>query len=279
MSYDNTCKFIAETFTADLTAWLLGEPVEMTVMEPSELVAEPVRADSLVMLESRSLIFHTEFQVEPRADVPYRMANYRLRVYHRHPEKEMQQVVVYLRETQSPRVFQTTFELARMRHEFDVIRIWEEPVERFLETPGLLPFAVLARTSDREATLRQVSGQIEAIGDREQQGDVAASTAVLAGLVLEKQFIRSVLREDVMKESVIYQDIVSTAEERGRDKGKREEGLSFASRLLKRRFGTLSPEVMQEIEELSLVALEELGEALFDISDEAGLTAWLRERQ
>lgn len=61
MSYDNTCKFIAEAFTADLTVWLLGEPVEMAVLEPSELVAEPVRVDSLVMLESRSLIFHTEF--------------------------------------------------------------------------------------------------------------------------------------------------------------------------------------------------------------------------
>lgn len=112
------------------------------------------------------------------------MANYRLQVYRRYPEKEMRQVVVYLRKTGSPRVFQKKFELTRTRHEFDVIRIWEEPAERFLETPGLLPFAVLARTSDREATLRRVSGQIEAIGDRGQRSDLAVSTAVLAGLVL-----------------------------------------------------------------------------------------------
>ncbi len=79
-----------------------------------------------------------------------------------------------------------------------------------------------------------------------------------------------------MKESVIYQEIVSTAEERGRDLGKREEGLSFVSRLLKHRFTELSPELQQQIENLSLQSLEELGEALLDVSSEADLAAWLQ---
>lgn len=78
-----------------------------------------------------------------------------------------------------------------------------------------------------------------------------------------------------MKESVTYQSIVATAEERGRY----EEGLSFVSRLLKRRLGTLSPDLIQRIEGLSLQSLEDLGEALLDLSNEAELTAWLQNRR
>jgi predicted transposase YdaD len=36
--YDNTCKFIAEKFSQDIAEWLLGESIELTVLEPTELV-------------------------------------------------------------------------------------------------------------------------------------------------------------------------------------------------------------------------------------------------
>ncbi len=275
MSYDSVCKFIAETFTADIATWLLGEPVELVRLEPAELLSNPIYADTLVLLESKNLILHVEFQVEPKPEIPFRMLDYAVRAIRRSPEKSLRQVVVYLRRSQSPLVSQTAYERQGTRHEFQVVRIWEEPASRFQTLPGLLPFATLAMTSDPERTLRQVSGQIESIGDRKQRGDVAASVAILAGLVLENSLVRSVLREDVMKESVVYQDIVATAEERGRQK----EGLSFASRMLKRRFGELPPEIMQQVEELSLASLEQLGEALFDLSDEDSLAAWLRNHR
>lgn len=274
MSFDSVCKFIAENFTADVTTWLLGEPVELARLEPSELLSSPIYADTLVLLESRSLILHIEFQVEPKPELPFRMADYAIRSFRRFPgpEKRLRQVVVYLRQSQSPLVYQTTFERDGMRHEFEVIRIWEVPASRFQELPGLLPFAVLAQTSNPEETLRWVVEQIEGISDRSQRGEVAASAAILAGLVLDKRLIRSVLREDVMKESVVYQDIVATAEERGR----REEGLSLVMRQLERRVGKLSPSLQKRVGELSLATLEELGVELLDFSGEADLAAWLR---
>ncbi|WP_017324142.1 DUF4351 domain-containing protein [Synechococcus sp. PCC 7336] len=280
MSFDSVCKFIAETFTADLATWLLGEPVEFARLEPSELLSSPIYADSLVLLESEDLVLQVEFQVEPKVEIPFRMADYAIRGFRRFPNKTVRQVVIYLRRSQSPLVYQTSFDRDGIHHEFEVIRIWEEPASQFQELPGLLPFAVLAQTSDRERTLRQVSERIEAIGDREQRGDVAASTAILAGLVLEKELIRSVLREDVMKESVIYREIVSTAEARGRSEGRQEgrrEGeLSLVLRLLKHRFGELAPELLLQVESLSLDSLEELGEALLDFSSEADWVAWLQ---
>lgn len=84
-----------------------------------------------------------------------------------------------------------------------------EPAEALLTAPGLLPLACLGRTDDRTATLRQVAEQIEDMGDRRTQGNLSASTAILAGLILEKDLIRRILRREIMQESVIYLRLLS----------------------------------------------------------------------
>jgi predicted transposase/invertase (TIGR01784 family) len=56
-------------------------------LEPSELSVEPIRVDSVILLESDNQILHAEFQVDPKADVAFRMVDYRLRLYRRSPEK------------------------------------------------------------------------------------------------------------------------------------------------------------------------------------------------
>jgi predicted transposase/invertase (TIGR01784 family) len=85
MTYDNTCKFIAEQFSADIASWLLGESVVLSRLEPSELSLEPIRADALILLQSRDIVLHCEFQTDPDPDMPFRMLDYRLRVYRRYP--------------------------------------------------------------------------------------------------------------------------------------------------------------------------------------------------
>jgi predicted transposase YdaD len=50
--YDDTCRFLAEHFSADFASWLLGKPVTMTELKPSELSLDPIRADALILLES-----------------------------------------------------------------------------------------------------------------------------------------------------------------------------------------------------------------------------------
>jgi predicted transposase/invertase (TIGR01784 family) len=141
--YDNVCKFLAENFPADLASWLIGQPISFTQLSPTELNVEPIRADSLIVLDSPELLLHGEFQVKPDPEIPARMANYRLRIYNRFPHKAVRQFVIYLRPTRSPLVYETSFEIPGLRHEFEVIRLWEQPVEAFLQAPGLLPFAIL----------------------------------------------------------------------------------------------------------------------------------------
>jgi predicted transposase/invertase (TIGR01784 family) len=280
MSFDNTCKFLAENFSVDIATWLLGTPIALTKLEPSELFAEPIRADAVIFLESKDLLLHIEFQTDPDPEIGFRMTDYRLRGFRRYPQKQMRQIVVYLRPTQSERVYQTHFELSGLRHEFEVVRLWEQPTEIFLSSPGLLPFAVLSRTTERLDVLREVALRVENIAERRVQSNVAAASAILAGLLLEKEVIHRVLRSDIMRESVIYREIEAEAEARGEArgeaKGKIEGELNFALRLLVRRVGTIAPETEAQIRTLSLPQLEELGEALLDFSQPSDLQDWLR---
>ncbi len=105
MTYDNTCKFLAENFSADFASWLLGQPLELTKLEPSELSVEPIRADSVIFLASISLILQIEFQTRPDQNMAFRMLDYWVRLHRKYPDKEIYQIVIYLKPSDSPLVF------------------------------------------------------------------------------------------------------------------------------------------------------------------------------
>jgi len=214
--YDNTCKFLAENFSTDFASWLLGKAIPLTKIEPSELSLEPIRTDSVIFLESSKIVLHIEFQTATDETMAYRMANYWLRLYAKYPNKEIYQVVIYLKQTNSPLAHQTSFRSKQLNHEFNVIRLWEQPTKIFQQYLGLLPLAVLSKTNNPEATLRDVAKQIENITDKRLQSSVAASTAIISGIALDKSIIQRLLRSEIMKESVIYQDILLEGKAEGR---------------------------------------------------------------
>lgn len=280
--FDPTCKFLAESFPADFAAWLLGESTALTKLSPTELSLEPIRADSLILLNSDKLVLQIEFQTEPDAVMAFRLTDYRLRVFRRFPRKQMRQVVVYLTPTGSDLVYQNTFEIPKLRYEFEVIRLWEQPTQPFLDAIGLLPLAVLTQTQNKAETLRQVASKVEALTDRRVQSNVAASAAILAGLTLKQDFINQVLRKETMQQSVIYQEwkeeFLQEGRQEGRQEGALEEAQSLVLRLLARRLGDITSEAEAEVCSLSLPLLEKLGEALLDFSEPSDLRNWLRNR-
>jgi predicted transposase/invertase (TIGR01784 family) len=225
--YDDTCRFLAEQFSADFASWLLGEPITLTELKPSELSLDPIRADALILLESDESVLHLEFQTRPKRDIPFRMLDYRVRVYRRYPDKAMLQVVVYLQPTGSDLVRQNSFTLERTRHEFDIVCLWEQSAEVFLQYPGLLPFATLGQSADAEATLRQVAQAVGQIADPTVQANLTAASAILAGIRLEEEVIYRLLRRDIMQESVIYRSIQREAEERAEARKQREIALNL----------------------------------------------------
>lgn len=44
---------------------------------------EPIRADALILRQSEEIVLHIEFQTQPDKNIPFRMTDYRLRVYRR----------------------------------------------------------------------------------------------------------------------------------------------------------------------------------------------------
>jgi predicted transposase/invertase (TIGR01784 family) len=205
--YDDTCRFLAEHFSADFASWLLGESVTLTEIQPSELSLDPIRADAMILLQSDESILHIEFQTLPKENIPFRMLDYRVRGDRRYRGKPMRQVVIYLKPTTSELVYQTSYNLERTHHEFDVVRLWEQPASLFLQYPGLLPFATLGQSESPAEMLRQVTQIVDRIEEPATQSNLMAASAILAGLRLEEDVIYRLVRRDIMQESVIYRSI------------------------------------------------------------------------
>ncbi|MCA6508449.1 MAG: Rpn family recombination-promoting nuclease/putative transposase [Pseudanabaena sp.] len=252
---DNICKFLAESFSRDFASWILGEAIALTKIEPSELSVEPIRADSVIFLESTKIILHIEFQTEPNKNIPFRMADYRLRLYRKFPDRQIHQVVIYLTPSQSLLVHETTFRIGSLNHEFNVIRLWEQPTEIFQQYQGLFPFAVLTKTENPTDTLRQVVKQIENIADKQVQSNVAASTAIISGIALNKEIIQRLLRSEIMKESVIYQEILLEGKAEGKAEGIAETANQIALNMMR---SNISVELIAQFTGLTLKQIQKL---------------------
>jgi predicted transposase/invertase (TIGR01784 family) len=222
--YDNICKALAESFPTDFATWLLGKPIPFTKLEPTELSNEPIRADSVIFLESSDVILHLEFQTQPDAKIPLRMIDYCLRLHRKFPKRQIHQVVIYLKRSTSLLVYETEFNLSNTNHKFNAIRLWEQPTEIFNQYLGLLPFAPLSDTNNPEETLKQVANRIENISDKTVQSLVSASTYITSGLVLNQEAINRLLRErDYERVSNLSSNFRRRGSQRGSQRGSKGE--------------------------------------------------------
>ncbi|MEA5578522.1 DUF4351 domain-containing protein [Anabaena sp. UHCC 0451] len=244
--------------------WLIAEDINEIEVLPTELPINPIRADALFRLPKLNRILHLEIQTTPKSDtpMPVRMLDYWLRIYRKYL-CPVQQVVIFLQETNSPDVFVDRLIVGNTRHQYQVIRVWEEDSEILLKSPALLPLAVLAKTDEPNKLLQQVALEIDKIEEQAQQNTIAACVELLAGLKFEKQLIKQYFREETMEESVIYQEIIN--------RGK----LQLIFRLLKRRIGEISAKLESQIKELSGEKLDELSEAILDFSQPDDLVNWI----
>jgi len=103
--------------------------------------------------------------------------------------------------------------------------------------------------------LSQVSRSLETISQKQVQSNLAAATSILAGLVLNRETIKKILRSDIMRESVIYQDILEEGREEGKEEGKEEKARQIALKMLSAGFSI--PEIAR-FTDLSTDAIEEL---------------------
>lgn len=283
MAYDNLCKYLAETYAPNFVRWLLAiNPTNVRVLK-TEIIPEPIRSDALILLQTDNQILHLEFQTLPYSEppLPYRMLKYWVLLYGQY-KCDIEQVVIFLKETTSEQVFTDRFERRNTRHSYRIIRLWEQDPTPFLSDPALLPLAVLTRSSTPTQLLEQVAERVAMLEEPAQQKSLAATAEILAGLRFEKDLIRRLFREELMRESVIYQDILEQGMQRGLQRGL-EQGLQRGEaiallRILTRRFGEIAPELEEKIRSLPIPQLEALIDAQIDFSSLDDLVNWLNQQ-
>ncbi|MDF2387224.1 Rpn family recombination-promoting nuclease/putative transposase [Nostoc ellipsosporum NOK] len=264
--YDNLCKLLVEKYPVDFSRWLLNQEPQKVEILKTELSIEPIRADSVIFLQTENRILHLEFQTSIKSQQPIslRMLDYYVRLTRKY-QLPVTQVVIFLQETNDAIAFTEEYVSEVTTHRYRVIRMWEQDSALFLGNLALLPLAPLTRTDSPQTLLSQVAQEIAKISDIETRQNTAAYTEILAGLKFEQDLILQLLREETMQESVIYQYILQ------------KEALKYTLRLLNRRFGNIDSVIIERLQVLSPEQLESLGEESLDFANISDLVAWLEQ--
>jgi len=135
----------------------------------------------------------------------------------------------------------------------------------FWQKVNSLPLAPLTATNEPQTLLQRVIQQVNEL-EEEKRVEISAYAQIVAGLKYEKDLVKRLFREGMMRESVIYQDIIREGEEKGER--------SLILRLLTRRVGELPQLWRDRVNSLSLEQLENLGEALLDFQGIEDLETW-----
>lgn len=295
MAFDNYCKYLAEQYPHHFASWLLGEPLSKSSpieVLKTELNVEPIRADAILLLRNQRSILHIEFQTIPASvpPMPLRMLDYWVRLY-REYNLPISQFVVFLRETAEE--IPNEFKSENTWHRYHVIKLWEQDKQAFMEHTGLLPLAALTRTETPHELLAEVATRTRELPPNEEKSTLLMCAALLAGLRFDKEVIMSVLREDILKESVIYQDIIEQGLKRGMQQGMQQgiqqgmqQGLvqgihvgkaEMLINILKHRFQDFSSEDERHIASLNSMQLDSLSLAVLDFHQLSDLQIWLEK--
>jgi predicted transposase/invertase (TIGR01784 family) len=123
----------------------------------------------------------------------------------------------------------------------------------------LLPLSVLSKTDDPTETLRKTAKIIDNIENRQVKNNVSAATAIISGLALSKDVIQKLLRSDIMKESVIYQDILLE----GTAKGRYEERNQIALKMLR---SNMAVDLVTQFTGLTIKQVEKLQKSATELT-------------
>ena len=132
--------------------------------------------------------------------------------------------------------------------------------------------AILTKSEEPKIRLQEVAKGLDTIENQGVRANLMAATAVFAGLVMEPEMIKTILRSDIMKESAFYQDILQEGLQEGLQMG-RQEGLQMGRqegevallmRLLVKRFGNVSESIQSRLTQASIADLERWGDRILE---------------
>jgi len=271
---DNVCKLLAEMAPKELAEWVFGQPLGEVRIDNTELSREPIRADSVFLLDEANEILQIEFQTTAKSNppIPLRMLDYKAGLKRRNYTKRVRQSVVVLSDTGQP--VPDRYEDEDTVHRYRVIKMWEQDPDELLKREGLIPLATLCRTRSGIGLLKSVATRLGKIEPPERRRDQTNLSQLLAGLLYNHIDVYRLLREsEMLEESSVYQDILRKGERKGRQEGIQE----VVFRQLNLVLGKISTRTRHQIEKLDVDDLKILSEALITFKTERDLTNWLKE--
>ncbi len=274
--FDATLKTLLEGSPPDWPA-LADRPADEVEVIDANVSTVSGAADKVLRVRGTpDSIMHFDFQAGPDASLPRRTHGYNALLEDRH-ELLVRSVVVLLRPEANLSAINGTYkrqfprEKPYLTFEYQVIRVWEVPVERLLSGgPGTLALAPISavRAKDLPTGIRRMKERLSG-HRREEAARFWTSAYVLMGLRYEQTLTDRLFQEVLgMEESVTYQAIVAKGLEQGLEQGLERGAIDEARKLLLRlgqkRFGATAPARARKAAEAigDLERLEELNEAV-----------------
>ena len=236
--YDITLKYLSDKFPKHFVEFIFdGFEGEVTPLD-RELPTNKRQSDYLVKVKDASsdkgdgkFVLHIEFQSSYDADMPQRMMAYYARIVDKY-QLPVYPVVVYLNEGKGNKKLNIPDEYVNsiydediMRFKYRVVKVWEIDPNRIVGNAlyGLFPIIPLTNheATSAEECLESCFNLVQNvdIDDEVLKSDVFVCTGILAGLRYSKELVKSLMKVEIMQESVIYQDILNEGIEKGREEG------------------------------------------------------------
>ena len=259
--YDITLKFLADKFPEHFVNLIFDGFEGEVIPLDKELPSNKRESDYLVKVtddcagcDGDKFILHIEFQSSGDSDMPLRMMSYYARIVDKY-RLSVYPVVVYLNQDNSGNnitdsYVDSIYDEDIMRFKYRVLKVWEMDPLKIVDKHlyGLFPIIPLIK-HDTDGDKKYLAScfdlvQNADIADDVLKADVAICTSILAGLRYPKELIKSLMKVEIMQDSVIYQDIISEGMKKGIAEGKAEgiaEGKAESIiSVLSTRFGNVS---------------------------------------
>jgi predicted transposase YdaD len=268
--YDAATKYLVEANSADWLALAGVTGVEAEVIN-AELSTVTAAADRAIFVKSPApWLVNLALQSDPDPTLEWRVLEYSVLLGKE--DLPVQSIVVLLRRAADrPKLTGIV-----RRHlpdgrcyqwfQYDVVRLWEQPVETLLEGGlGTLPLAPLANVKRKElpGVIQRMKERIDREVPPRDVPYLWTATYVLMGLRYSSEVTHRILSgvRD-MKESVTYQEIVKE----GVGIGATRESRNILLLQGRKRFGKPSVKTRRKIESIASVKrLEALAERLLDV--------------
>lgn len=283
--FDVTLKELVHQYPRDWLAQVgFTGPATVEVID-AEVSTVTAMADKVLRIaEPEPWLAHFELQASYDLDLPRRVLKYNVLLNDRHG-LPVESVVVLLRPAaDGPNLtgiveYRPPQGRSRLRFEYDVVRVWQQPVDRLLAGGlGTLPLAPLSAVAETAlpGVIERMDERVEREATIDQSATLWTSTYILMGLRYPREFASQLLKGvRAMKESVTYQAILEEGEAKGQAKGEAkgeikgrlQEARKLLLRVGQKRFGLPAEATCAAIEAIAdLERLERLHESLQQVA-------------